>query len=84
MAENYKILYEQTKNMLTKYQDEIVPGFRKLVEDLEKNRVDIVRCKECKYQYTGSMGTRFCQIWDKPNGYGDEGYCCYGERKNDG
>ena len=35
MAENYKHLYEQTKKMLTMYQDELIPGFRKQIEDLE-------------------------------------------------
>lgn len=35
MAENYKHLYEQTKKMLTMYQDELIPGFRKKVEELE-------------------------------------------------
>lgn len=28
MAENYKQLYEQTKKMLDKYQDEVVPSLR--------------------------------------------------------
>ena len=35
MAENYKHLYEQTKKMLTMYQDELIPGYRKQIEDLE-------------------------------------------------
>ena len=35
MAENYKLLYEQTKRMLTMYQDEVVPGYRKKIEELE-------------------------------------------------
>lgn len=35
MAENYKHLYEQTKKMLTMYQDELIPGFRKIIEELE-------------------------------------------------
>ena len=35
MAENYKLLYEQTKKMLAIYQDEIVPCFRKNIEELE-------------------------------------------------
>jgi hypothetical protein len=39
MAENYKHLYEQTKKMLTMYQDELIPGFRKQIEELEtKNK----------------------------------------------
>lgn len=35
MAENYKHLYEQAKKMLTMYQDEPIPGFRKKIEELE-------------------------------------------------
>lgn len=35
MVENYKHLYEQTKKMLTMYQDELIPGYRKQIEDLE-------------------------------------------------
>ena len=39
MAENYKHLYEQTKKMLAMYQDELVPGFRKQIEEMEaKNK----------------------------------------------
>lgn len=32
MGSNYKHLYQQTKYMLGKYQDEIVPGLRKRIE----------------------------------------------------
>lgn len=35
MAENYKHLYEQTKKILAMYQDELIPGFRKKIEELE-------------------------------------------------
>ena len=35
MAENWKHLYEQMKKMVAMYQDEIVPGLRKQVEELE-------------------------------------------------
>lgn len=38
MAENYKHLYEQMKLMVEKYQDEIVPGLRKAIENLEAER----------------------------------------------
>lgn len=34
MAENYKRLYEQMKLMVEKYQDEIVPGLNKVIDDL--------------------------------------------------
>jgi hypothetical protein len=35
MAENWKHLYEQMKKMVAMYQDEIVPGLRQQVEELE-------------------------------------------------
>lgn len=36
MAENYKHLYEQMKKMVSMYQDEVVPGLRKCIDDLWK------------------------------------------------
>ena len=41
MAENYKHLYEQTKKMLTMYQDELIPGFRKKI-DAATERADSI------------------------------------------
>lgn len=38
MAENYKILYEQMQKMVEKYQDDIVPGFRRVIDRLEAER----------------------------------------------
>lgn len=35
MAENYKHLYEQMKKMVTMYQDELIPGLRAQIEELE-------------------------------------------------
>ena len=35
MAENYKILYEQMKKMVGKYQDDIVPGLRRVIDKKE-------------------------------------------------
>ena len=35
MAENYKHLYEQMKKMVIIYQDELVPGFREKITELE-------------------------------------------------
>lgn len=82
MAENYKHLYEQTKKMLAMYQDELVPGFRKQIEELEKNQIK-VHCKECKHWADGVAGctdhVKCCKI-----GFymvGENGYCVYGERK---
>ena len=42
MADNYKHLYEQMKKVVEKYQDEIVPGLRNIIEDLREDFVDYV------------------------------------------
>ena len=35
MAENYKHLYEQMKCVVEEYQDELIPGFREKIDELE-------------------------------------------------
>lgn len=51
MGENYKFLYEQMKHMVTQYQDDIVPGFRKQLEKVEHERDIAVECiDEIEYQ----------------------------------
>lgn len=44
--------------------------------------VEIVRCKDCRHM-TLENGIRWCNVWDRPNGYGDDGFCNYGERRDD-
>ena len=79
-ADNYKHLYEQTKKMLTMYQDELIPGFRQKIEELEKNQIN-VHCKECVHMKE-KFNARFCEVWCMFNGMGDEGFCNYGERED--
>lgn len=62
MAEKYKHLYEQMKKMVTQYQDELIPGFRKKIEELEetvvhqRKRADTAEtfictmCSECTWE----------------------------------
>ena len=83
----YKHLYEQTSVMLAKYQDELVPQYRKIIEELEKNQVK-VRCKDCKH-YDNSEGICWCHLNSKfyPGGFDwhsfpEDGFCSYGERKD--
>lgn len=73
MAENYKHLYEQMKKMVAMYQDEIVPGMRKTIEELEQNRVKVVRCKDCKHRFNDHR----CQ------GRSMDWFCPRGERRTD-
>ena len=87
MAENYKHLYEQTKKMLAMYQDELVPGFRKTIEDLEKNQIK-VRCKDCKFAYINSFsaasGVAVCKQWSNEAETAirqHDDFCSYGERR---
>lgn len=43
--------------------------------------VEVVRCKDCKNMIVSDKGFRFCNVWCKINGMGDDGYCNYGERR---
>ena len=81
MAENYKHLYEQTKLMLTKYQDEIVPGFRKVIADLESKQP--ILCQNCTHHDTEDCPQN--RVWCKMlRRYMKlDGYCSYGERKEE-
>lgn len=85
MAENYKRLYEQAKKMLVMYQDEIVPGFREKIEDMEKNMAEVVRCKDCRYWHEDALACEYLprsENGTRPAWYGDD-FCSYGERKTD-
>ena len=54
---------------------------RKLIEDAPTvDAVEVVRCKDCRHMEKSQYG-RYCQIWGMYNGHGDDGFCCYGERK---
>lgn len=43
--------------------------------------VEVVRCKDCRFQHIGEMGYRYCTVWDRINGLGDFDFCGYGERR---
>ena len=79
MAENYKHLYEQMKKMVAMYQDELVPGMRKTIEELEQNRVEVVRCKDCKHSIEG--GLDYCVCNKSHLLLKDDDFCSYGERR---
>ena len=86
MATKYKHQYETMKMMVAKYQDEIVPELRKIIEDLEHNRVEVVRCKDCKHWCYEYDCVGLCTT-DVPDIDGvqreDFDFCSYGERKDD-
>ena len=56
---------------------------RKLIEDAPAvDAVEVVRCKGCRH-ITVERGLCFCNVWEKFNGMGYEGFCNYGERRSD-
>lgn len=84
MAENYKLLYEQMKKIVTTYQDEVVPGLREIIKDLEQNQIK-VRCKDCKHLVLTEEGEHnpndcVCDYWDT-DGLTDDDFCSRGEMR---
>ena len=73
-------------DLLAEYdrQHEGEPGkARKLIEDAPTvDAVEVVRCKDCRH-ITVERGLCFCNVWEKFNGMGYEGFCNYGERRAD-
>ena len=65
-------------------QHEGEPGkARKLIEDAPAvDAVEVVKCKDCRH-ITVERGLCFCNVWEKFNGTGYEGFCNYGERRSD-
>lgn len=46
----YRQLYSQSKKMLEKYQDEIVPGFRAEVEELKKKLAEVTAERDAYFE----------------------------------
>ena len=44
--------------------------------------VEVVRCKDCKHMDIEPCG-RYCHVWGFFNGAGDDGFCNYGERREE-
>lgn len=64
-------------------KDLLLASVEGVIEQLVKERdaVEVVRCKDCKYMLDSDKGVRFCNVWCKVNGLGDNGYCSYGKRR---
>lgn len=57
---------------------------RLIADHLIANGVTIpVRCKECIHMKE-RFNARYCEVWTTFNGMGDEGFCNYGLRREDG
>ena len=71
--------YEKMKDLAEQYKYE-----RDVLEELQRNKVEVVRCENCKWCYDG-----YCSRFDDliPFGHEDEEwrdfYCSYGERKEE-
>lgn len=57
--------------------------FRRCVETFPAaDVVSVVRCRDCKYRsIKAPIPARYCEVWKSYVGHGDDGYCCYGEMK---
>ena len=43
----------------------------------------VVRCRDCIHMKE-QFNARFCDVWCMYNGMGDDGFCNYGEREDNG
>ncbi len=53
------------------------------VQYKHKDDVRVVRCKNCVHMKK-QFNARYCEVWTMFNGMGDDGFCNYGERKENG
>lgn len=68
--------YEKMKDLAEQYKYE-----RDVLEESQRNKVEVVRCKDCKHWDITSDGFGECNVMEKQF-LGDE-YCSFGERKED-
>ena len=60
-----------------------VDDMRIAIEDAPTvDAVEVVRCKDCKHMEKTPDCLRWCHVWNGINGMGDDGFCNYGERKD--
>ena len=58
-------------------------SYEEAARDLVANGVvPVVRCKDCKHMnMTGHY--LWCKAWERIQTMGEEGFCCFGERRTD-
>lgn len=54
----------------------------KALEDLSVDAVPVVRCKDCKHMAVTGIGFRWCKSWERIQTMGDDGFCNFGERRD--
>lgn len=66
-------------------EDGTIPEFYEDVPYIDIGGIDavpVVRCKDCVHMKLLGPGYRYCNVWRGVNSLGDDGYCNYGERKD--
>lgn len=74
---NRNALLRQMVKLVKIYQKKIVPRLRAEIKDLKENRVEVVRCKDCKHIEATQYGG-FCRFLECEVRY--DGYCSYGKK----
>lgn len=94
MTIDYKHQYEEMKLMVEKYQDEIVPKYREMLdkarEELEQYKatvaadmVEVVRCKDCKHlESFHDCHYHKADENGTPIFVRENDFCSYGERRD--
>ena len=80
--------FKKTRRLIQQgewHLDNLAEGFTEADRVIRKmptvDAVPVVRCKDCKHRRIVDFGARYCMVWQAYNGFGDEGFCNYGERK---
>ena len=72
---------------VAKFPPNFVYGLVAASAELEKlpavDAVEVVRCKDCKHMAVVRIGYRWCEEWERIQPMGDDGYCCFGERRGE-
>ena len=68
----------------TNLNDEICYPCQNALNRLNGYAVPVVRCKDCKHMNVVGVGYRWCKAWERIQTMGDDGFCCFGERKDNG
>ena len=58
-----------------------VPQFLEMLPTIDA--VPVVRCKDCKHMAVVGVGFRWCKAWERIQTMGDDGFCCFAERRID-
>ena len=60
-----------------------LPYVKEALEMAKQSLAPVVRCKDCEYLIVGFHGHRWCMAWERVLPMGDDGFCNFGERRDD-